>query len=138
MNIPTYFIILIFILFIGACNGTNSDANKPGKIAVDVYEAITSGDTETLKDNLYISNRQQRETFFRYFDIAISSEQYKNNVKEYTPSYKVVEEKIDGDRAIITLSGINPLGEKVRITVEMLKIDGKWKVDGDHGIWHGK
>lgn len=68
--------------------------------------------------------------------MAVSSPQYKQNIENFTPSYKVVEEKTDGDKADVVLTGKNPLGQNVRIMVKLLKIDGVWKVDGDHGVWH--
>lgn len=134
------FISFLSLLSIAACNSNNSvnDKQEPGKIAVQVFEAITSGDTKILKENLHISNRQQRETFFSYLDMAVSSDKYKNNVKGYEPSYNIADEKVYGDSAEVILTGVNLMGENVRITVKMLKKDGKWKVDGDHGVWHGR
>ena len=69
-------------------------------------------------------------------DIAVKSEQYQRNTKDFTPSYEVAKEVVDGDNAEVILTGVGPLGYKVRITVKLLRIDGRWKVDGDHGVWH--
>ena len=140
MNRLVFLIGFLTLICVVACNGGGSvnEGEEPGKVAVQVFEAITSGDTKILKENLYISNRQQRETFFSYLDMAVSSDKYKNNVKGYEPSYNIANEKVYGDSAEVILTGVNLMGENVRITVKMLKKDGKWKVDGDHGVWHGR
>lgn len=130
------FVYTVFAFLFVACSGSKSDSHSPGEVAVTLYNAITSGDTLAMKEHLYISNRQQRNVFFKYYAMAVSSPQYKQNIENFTPSYQVVEEKIDGDEADVVLSGKNPLGQNVRIMVRLLKVDDVWKVDGDHGVWH--
>jgi hypothetical protein len=126
------YILLLSVL--AAC--APADVNTPGEVAVKLFSAITLGDNEYVKDNIYISDTIQREVFNSAIDIAVKSKQYKRNTKDFTPSYEVAKEVVDGDNAEVILTGIGPLGNKVRITVKLLRIDGRWKVDGDHGVWH--
>lgn len=125
----------IFVLLLFAACVTNETA-APGEVAVKLFSAITTGDNEYVKDNIYISDTIQREVFNSAIDIAVKSEQYRQNTKDFVPDYKVAQETINGDNAEVILTGIGPLGQKVRITVKLLLVDGRWKVDGDHGVWH--
>ena len=129
-------IFYLFVLLLFAACGGVGEGKSPGRVAVELFSAITSGDNEFVKDNIYISDTIQREVFNSAIDIAVKSEQYKRNTKDFTPSYKVAKEVVDGDNAEVILTGVGPLGNKVRITVKLLRIDGRWKVDGDHGVWH--
>lgn len=127
---------IFVLLLLVACGDGTGNVTPPGEIAVKLFSAITSGDNEYVKDNIYISDTIQREVFNSAIDIAVKSEQYKQNTKDFVPDYKVEQETIDGDNAEVILTGIGPLKQKVRITVKLLRIDGRWKVDGDHGVWH--
>ena len=126
------YILLLSVL--AAC--APADVNTPGEVAVKLFSAITLGDNEYVKENIYISDEIQREVFNSTIDIAVKSEQYKQNTKNFTPDYNIDEEVVDGDSAQVVLKGVGPLGQKVRITVKLLRIDGRWFVDGDHGVWH--
>ena len=111
--------------------------DSPSNVALAVFEAITSGDTATLRNKLYINDEIQRDVFNDYFKIAIASKQYMENTAQYRPSYTVVSETIEGETAEVILSTKNISGQKVRLTVRLLLDDeGYWKVDGDHGVWH--
>ena len=125
---------ILALLFLAACGSENVES--PGKVAVELFSARTSGDSEYVKNNIYISDEIQREVFNSTIDIAVKSEQYKENTQNFTPSYTVAEESIEGDNAEVVLTGVGPLGQKVRITVKLLRKDGRWLVDGDHGVWH--
>ncbi|MBR2638791.1 MAG: hypothetical protein IKD40_08130 [Bacteroidaceae bacterium] len=124
----------LFFLFLFSC--TPTPEMTPGEVAVRLFTAITSGDSETVKSNIYISDSIQRYVFESTIDIAVASKQYKENTAGYVPSYKVEKEVVDDDRAEVILTGVGPLGQKLRITVKLLLMDGVWKVDGDHGVWH--
>lgn len=135
-NIKNLFCLSVFLSFavLGGCSSNDAD-NAPGDVAVTLYTALTSGDADAVKKHLYISNKQQRETFFKYLDIAVASQQYKENTQGYVPQYSVDEVAVDGDKADVILVGKGPLGQSLRITAKMLKVDGVWMVDGDHGVW---
>ena len=68
--------------------------------------------------------------------MAVASDDYKQRTEGFTPDYKVTSEKIDGDKALVVLEGRGPLGNMLKIDVKLLSVDGKWKVDGDHGVFH--
>ena len=85
-----YFLLLLLFVSCGSVN----DINGPGGVAVRLFSAITSGDSEFVKNNIYISDDIQREVFYSAMDIAVKSEQYKQNTEGFTPSYKVARESI--------------------------------------------
>lgn len=127
-------------LFVWAVVATMSSCGvapdvPPGDVALKVFTAITSGEAQVIKDNIYISDTIQRKSFEYYLDIAMSSQQYNENTASFEEDYTVVSEIIDGERAEVVLTGTNPLGQPVRLTVKLLIIDGVWKVDGDHAVY---
>lgn len=117
-----------------SCNRQQQET-APGEVAVRLFTAITSGEMQVVKENIYMSDSIQRSTFYDWIDAAKNSPQYKENTAGFKADYTVAEEHVDGDNAEVILSGTGPLGQKVRITVKLKKIDGEWKVDGDHGVW---
>lgn len=131
-------VITLFTLFslLGCGKSAVTVANNPGETAVLLFSSITSGNAQVIKDNIYISDEVQRDVFNEWVDMMVASQQYKESTKGYNPSYSVVEEKIDGETAEVLLAGKNPAGQNVQIKVKLLVVDGRWKVDGDHGVWH--
>lgn len=134
-NLLLYISAFLLLGLLGGCSSSDKASETPGDVAVALYSALTSGDAETVKRYLYISNKQQRSTFFKYLDVAVNSKQYKDNTQGYVAKYSVAEESVDGDTANVVLVGMGPLGQQLRITVKMLMVDGSWMVDGDHGVW---
>lgn len=126
-----YFLLLSFLF---SCN--QPPQKSPGEVAVQLFTAITSGDNLFVKENIYISDEVQREVFENTIDIAVNSKQYKDKTAGFIPSYTIEREVVNEDNAEVVISGIGPLGQKMVITVKLLLIDGAWKVDGDHGVWH--
>ncbi len=132
MNKSLILSLILSVLFFSACN---TPEKSPGEVAVELYTALTSGDAQAVKDNMFISDSIYRNSFFAYLDIAVASEQYKQNTANFKAAYVVSEEDVNGDEATVVLTGKGPLGQNVRITVKLLLIDGAWKVDGEHGVW---
>ena len=122
------------LLIVVSCG--SEPAKSPGEVAIELYTALTSGEADGVKNNIYIADSIQRNVFMSYIDIAFASEQYRDNVKDLEASYSAVDETVNGNNVEVTLVGVGPLNQKLRITVKLLKIDGEWKVDGDHGVWH--
>lgn len=131
-------LILTFVLSLIAFTSCNKQVSgdSPAQVAIAVFESITTGDTATLKRSIYINDQIQRDVFNEYFKIAVHSQQYMESTASYKPQYTVVSEKIDGNNAEVILTTKNISGQKVRITVKLLVDEGRWKVNGDHGIWH--
>lgn len=131
-------IVGVVVLLFFACGEkqTPTIGASPGEVAITLFSAITSGNTQVVKDNIYISDDVQRDVFFDWIDMAAASPQYAESTKGYTPSYTADKTEIDGDNATVELVGKDPAGNLVRITVKLLKVDSRWKVDGDHGVWH--
>lgn len=127
---------VIVLFFFASCKETPTVGATPGEVAVSLFSAITTGKADVVKENIHITDTIQRDVFNDWIDMAVSSEQYKENTAVYNPTYNIAEESIDGDNAKVVLTCKEPSGQQVRITVKLLKIDGRWKVDGDHGVWH--
>ncbi|MBR3884680.1 MAG: hypothetical protein IKJ31_08005 [Bacteroidaceae bacterium] len=125
---------LLFILALLISCKTTPDV-PPCDVALKVFTALTSGEAQVIKDNIYIEDSIQRKSFEHYLDIAMSSQQYDENTATFEENYTVAKETIDGDRAEVILVGDNPLGQPVRLTVKLLIVDGVWKVNGDHAVY---
>ena len=131
-NIFAFFIVATILFFVSC----HKPSKLPSEVAIDLYTALTSGEVDVVKNNIYIADTIQRKAFDGYLDIVASSEQYRENIKDFVPSYTVASETVEGDNAEVILVGKGPLGQKLRITVRLLLVDGEWKVDGQHGVWH--
>jgi hypothetical protein len=132
--------VATFALFFSSCgnvgSGVNSDAEAPSAVALTLYKGLTSGDVKGVTENIYFALKSDYNIFCDYFNMAVASSDYKQRTEGFTPDYKVTSEKIDGEKALVVLEGRGPLGNMLKIDVKMLLVDGRWKVDGDHGVFH--
>lgn len=129
--------MLFTSLFIVACNNNNFVGEKtPSEVTLALFNGLVTGDTAAIKRNIYITDDIQRASFNDYFRIAAASSQYMETTSYYKPVYNIVSETIDGKKAEVVLTTKNISGQNVRITVKLLVDEGRWKVDGDHGVWH--
>ena len=124
-----------------ACTGGKSDNNvkadaSPSDIALTLYNGLTSGDVKAVTENIYFKEQLDYNVFRDYFQMAVSNADYKERTKNFKPDYKVTSEQIDGTEATVNLEGIGPLGNMLKITVKLLLVDGRWKVDGNHGVFY--
>lgn len=116
--------------------GVSENAEAPSVVALTLYKGITSGDVKGVTENIYFVDSLDFNVFRDYFMMAVASDDYKERTKGFTPNYKVTSEKIDGDKAFVVLEGRGPLGNMLKIDVKLLLVDGRWKVDGNHGVFH--
>ncbi|MBE6267950.1 MAG: DUF4878 domain-containing protein [Bacteroidales bacterium] len=123
------------VMFFVACSGKKYD-NTPSDVALTLYTGLTSGDVAAVTENIYFQDSLDYNVFSDYFKMAVASEDYKARTSGFKADYKVVSEKIDGGEATVALEGVGPLGNMLKINVKLLLIDNKWKVDGNHGVFH--
>ncbi len=130
------FFMLLAALLVVACNNNFVGEKSPSEVTLEVFNGLTTGDTAAIKQNIYITDDIMRASFNDYFRIAAASNQYMETTANYKPVYNIVSETIDGETAEVVLKTKNISGQNVRITVKLLVDEGRWKVDGDHGVWH--
>lgn len=109
---------------------------KPSAVALKLYEGLTSGDVDAVCNNIYFADSLNYNVFVSYFNMAVSSDDYRKRTEGFKPEYTVTSEKIDGDEAYVGLEGIGPLGNNLKINVKLVAVGDRWKVDGDHGVFH--
>ena len=120
-----------------SCNNVKSDV-APSAVALKVYEGLTSGDVKAVTDNIYFVDTLDHTIFREYLEVAVASADYKKRTQGFKASYKVVSEQVNGKNASVVLEGIGPLGNMLKIDVKLLSVDGSWKVDGNHGVFHSE
>ena len=124
-----------------ACGGGKSENNvkadvSPSVVALTLYNGLTSGDVKAVTENIYFKEQLDYNVFRDYFQMAVANADYKERTKNFKADYKVTSEQIDGSEATVNLEGIGPLGNMLKITVKLLFVDGRWKVDGNHGVFY--
>lgn len=108
----------------------------PGEVAVLLFNALTSGEVQTVKSNIYFADKVERSAFYAYLDMARDSKDFAERTKGYKADYRVVSEEIEGDSAYVVLLGRTVLAQDTRFNVLMVKVDGEWKVDGRFSVLH--
>ncbi|MBE6302799.1 MAG: DUF4878 domain-containing protein [Bacteroidales bacterium] len=117
-------------------NGADGNSEAPSVVALTLFKGLTSGDVKAVTENIYFVDSLDFNVFRDYFMMAVASDDYKERTEGFVPDYKVASEKIDGDKALVVLEGRGPLGNMLKIDVKLVSVDGRWKVDGDHGVFH--
>ena len=139
-SIKSFFFTAIVAVSLFSCGNVNTNVNgeaeAPSVVALTLYRGLTSGDVEGVTGNIYFSDSIAAAVFSDYFKMAVASNDYKQRTKGFVPNYKVTSEKINGDKAFVVLEGVGPLGNMLKIDVKLLLVDGYWKVDGEHGVFH--
>lgn len=122
---------IIFLCTIFSCMGNRA----PGEVAVVLFNAITEGDADVVKKNIHFAYEGDYDVFSEYLDMAIKSEDFAQRTEGYKADYKVLSEVVTGDSAYVVLQGRTVLEQVSCFKVRMVRIDGKWKVDGDYSVF---
>lgn len=125
-----YAIAVVITLY--GCNVTT----PPDEVAVTLFNALTSGDMQYVKENIYFANYVHYDAVCDYVDMAVKSNDYKTRTAGYKADYKAVKTTYEGDVAWVELQGVSALGRSVTTVARMLFVDGRWKVDGDYTVFH--
>ena len=101
---------------------TGCKKNTPEAAAIRVLEALRDGKatSEFLKENC----TENAAMLFGFVGVKASEEM--SGTK-----FSVVETKIDGDKAKVTVKSIGGKQDGKDDTFDIKKVDGKWKVDID-------
>ena len=132
------FLMAAVALVMAACGGEKEpvDTRKPGDVAVQLFNSITSGDTWFVKSNIHFNSQVEKEVFDEYLDMAVASDDYRERTAGYRADYKVVSEEVDADTAHVSLKGMSALGKMTTFNVRLIKVNGLWKVDGSQAVLH--
>ena len=133
-----FFALVALSLAVVACGGDEVlvDKTNPGDVAAQLFNSITSGNVEFVKENIHFDTKVDKQVFDKYLDMAVASEDYKERTANYKADYVVVSETVDADTAHVDLKGMSALGKMTTFNVRLLKVDGKWKVDGSQAVLH--
>ncbi|MCF6366392.1 MAG: DUF4878 domain-containing protein [Bacteroidales bacterium] len=112
--------VLVFSAFMFSCGGGSSD--NPADVAKDFLTALAEQDYDTAKD-LGTEETGQLISMIEGMAAMIPAEEAEAG-KEDIKTLKMGEVTEDGDKATVKYS-TDKEGEK---TVDMEKVDGKWKV----------
>ncbi len=124
-------LLLFALILLASCNPT-----PPETVAVNLFNALTSGDMSYVKENLYFEKNMDYNVVCDYLDLAVKSNDYKERTADYSADYKVDRVVYEGDVAWVELQGMSPMGKRVATVARMVMVDGKWKVDGDYTVLH--
>ncbi len=133
-----YIFIFALLAVVSFSCGNGNDGGKPSAVALELYEGLTSGDVKAVTGNIHFQDTLDYAVFRDYFQMAVASNDYKQRTQGFKPDYKVTSEKIKGDEAFVVLEGVGPLGNMLKIDVKLLLVEGRWKVDGNHGVFHSE
>ena len=132
------FAVVLLLSAMAACGGggTTADTRKPGDVAAQLFNSITSGDVQFVKENIHFDSDVEKSVFDDYLDMAVASDDYKERTAGYTADYIIVSEEIDVDTAYVDLKGMTALGKMATFNVRLVRIEGMWKVDGSQAVLH--
>ncbi len=109
---------------------------EPSYVAVSLFNALTEGDRNTVKNNIYFELETELDAFLAYYEMALNSKDFAERTKGYKADYTAVSESIGTDTAYVELVGKTVLGEETRFNVLLVKVEGEWKVDGRYSVLH--
>jgi hypothetical protein len=112
---------LLFLTFVIGCGSP-----KPSVVAENFYAALSKGDWETA------GKYSTPETIQKLMPYASKVQP----VIAAAGKAKAIKETIDGDKAVVVVEFENKKNEPD--DVELVKIDGKWKVHIDMESFSGK
>jgi len=104
----------LIILFLVSCGGGDS----PKSVAENFLKAMNKMDYETAK-------KYGSEDTGRLLDMMSGFANMIPDSARQEKSFEIKNEKIDGDKATVTYVQSGEVGEQ---TLDLVKIDGKWKV----------
>ncbi len=124
-----FFIVLLAVFSFVACKVT-----PPDEVALRFLKALTSGDVNYAKENIYFPNKSDYAFVCEYLDMVAKTDKYKSGVAEFKTEYRVAKCLYEGDEAFVELIGKNITGNYDVVALRMLRIDGRWLVDGKQSV----
>lgn len=123
--------VLAMALMMVSCG---SDSNTPSAVAEKYMKCAIDQDVEGLINLMYFGDdvtKEQKDAFVAILKASMKSEDNElGKLKDEVKDFKVLEEKIDGDKAVVKLEATNKDGEKDTQEVKMKKDkDGNWLID---------
>jgi len=103
-----------FLLFVVSCGGGDS----PKSVAENFLKAMNKMDYETAK-------KYGSEDTGRLLDMMSNFTNMMPDSAREEKSFEIKDEKVDGDKATVTYVQSGEVGEQ---TLDLVKLDGKWKV----------
>lgn len=117
-------IFALFSVFFVACS--NAD---PKDVAISFYKAVANGDEKGAVKLIYIEDESKRDEYEG--KIALTAGLVKNEVikKGGIKDIEVTEEKIEGDKAEITLKVSYNKSDKTETRkVKLVRVNGTWMI----------
>ncbi len=118
-------LVKIIAMVACACTmfGLTGCGGSPDAVALDLLETLKAGKA----DEAYLKDHCTEDTAKLFL---LVKDEIAKKAKEEDDNYTVVDTKIDGDKATVTIQTESKKGkDKDEITLK--KVDGKWKVDID-------
>ncbi len=132
MKLPTrIFFASVLLVIIFGCTRTT----PPDVVAVNLFNAITSGNVEYVKENIWFSQESDYKAVNDFLDIVVASSDYKQRTEGYTADYRAVRVNYEGDEAWVELQGRNVIGERIITLVHLLYINERWMVNGEQSVF---
>lgn len=131
-NVLKIFLLCISSALFAAC----SQPVAPDVVAVRLFNAVTSGDMDYVKENIYLSHREDINVVNEFLTMMASSPEFKKRTEGYTADYRATAVNYAGDEAWVELKGKGVSGEMITTITRMVFVDGRWLVDGDYSILH--
>ena len=89
-----FFALVALLLAVVACGGdeVRVDKTNPGDVAAQLFNSITSGNVEFVKENIHFDTKVDKQVFDKYLDMAVASEDYKERTAGYVADYASVRD----------------------------------------------
>lgn len=115
------FLMVALTLFVVACGG----GPKPGDVAKKFLSAVNDLNFEEAKQYATAESASMLDMLSGL--ASMGDDQEKPEAQEIT----IVKEEIDGDNATVTYTAKDDEGNDVEETIDLVKVDGDWKVKFD-------
>ena len=116
-------VVVACFFMLTACGG-----GGPESATISFLEAVYSGDFETAKKHATTDTK----SMLSMLESFGAKDQFADKMKEADITFKVVDSKIDGDKAVCTVKMSSSQDEKDQdMPMNLVKVDGKWLVSMD-------
>ena len=118
-------ILMLAPLWLSSCGAGGDGAGRPGDVVKKYISALTSGDIQTASTCIAPEKRQMAAPMLQMGSgIAAGFTKAEGGLDSVT----ILDEKIEGDRAVVAYQTKTKKGMERRDTVRAEKINGKWFV----------
>lgn len=115
---------------------SSEEYREPQDVALSFLKAEECGDVDELERSISFENRADESCYKAYLKRVKNLKGRGNYGMPVATGFVVQSTEVNGNKACVKLNGKNAFDKDRTVELQLLKVDGYWRVDGSSAVLH--